>query len=40
LYRTDPGRWIRFLRDELGASAELISDYGLNEFTLLARTEC
>jgi len=39
LYRTDPGRWIGFLRDELGASAELISDYGLNEFTLLARTD-
>jgi SAM-dependent methyltransferase len=37
LYRTDPGRWIGFLRDGLGCTAELISDYGLNEFTLLAR---
>jgi SAM-dependent methyltransferase len=39
LYRTDPGRWIGFLRDELGCPTDLITDYGLDEFTLLARTE-
>src|SRR5262249_10395297 len=36
LYRTGPDRWIGFLRDALGCTAELVSDYGLNEFTLLA----
>jgi SAM-dependent methyltransferase len=40
LYRTNPDRWIAFLRDELGRPPELISDYGLNEFTLLARKDC
>ena len=39
LYRTAPDRWIGFLRDALGRPAELISDYGLNEFTLLIRTD-
>jgi SAM-dependent methyltransferase len=39
LYRTDPDRWIGFFRVELGCPAELISDYGLSEFTLLARTD-
>jgi SAM-dependent methyltransferase len=39
LYRTDPDRWIRFLHGELGCRAELVSDYGLNEFTLLARMQ-
>jgi SAM-dependent methyltransferase len=36
LYRTTPDRWIDFLK-ELDCSAEQISDYGLREFTLLAR---
>ena len=39
LYRTDPDRWIGFCRDRLECPAELISDYGLHEFTLLARTD-
>jgi SAM-dependent methyltransferase len=36
LYRTGPDRWMDFLK-ELDCSAEQISDYGLREFTLLAR---
>jgi SAM-dependent methyltransferase len=36
LYRTTPDRWMDFLK-ELDCSAEQISDYGLREFTLLAR---
>ena len=36
LYRTLPDRWINLL-EELGCSVEQISDYGLQEFTLLAR---
>jgi SAM-dependent methyltransferase len=39
LYRCAPDRWLDFLRDELDCPADLISDYGLNEFTLLARTD-
>jgi SAM-dependent methyltransferase len=38
LYRTTPDRWIGFLRDMHGCAAELITDYGLQEFTLLVRT--
>ncbi len=36
LYRTLPDRWINLL-EELGCSVEQISDYGLREYTLLAR---
>ena len=37
LYRTLPDQWIAFCRSELGCETELISDYGLREFTLLCR---
>jgi hypothetical protein len=36
LYRTTLDRWMDFLK-ELDCSVEQISDYGLREFTLLAR---
>jgi SAM-dependent methyltransferase len=36
LYRTQADRWIDFL-EVLGCSTEQVSDYGLREFTLLAR---
>lgn len=36
LYRTRPDRWMDFF-EELDCSVEQISDYGLREFTLLAR---
>ena len=36
LYRTTPAHWMDFLK-ELDCSAEQVSDYGLREFTLLAR---
>jgi SAM-dependent methyltransferase len=38
LYCTTPGRWARFCEQELGRSIEILDDYGLQEFTLLART--
>lgn len=37
LYGSRPEPWIEFGAAELGCSMELISDYGLGEFTLLAR---
>lgn len=37
LYRSSPDRWIAFCRSELCCETELISDYGLREFTLLCR---
>ena len=37
LYRVQPVRWIDFCERQLGASVELIDDYGLGEFTLLVR---
>ena len=37
LYCPAPLRWSRFCEDELGCAVELVSDYGLREFTLLAR---
>ncbi len=36
LYRTRPDRWLDFLK-ALGCATEQVSDYGLREFTLLAR---
>jgi SAM-dependent methyltransferase len=36
LYVTTPQRWIEFCDRQLGCSVELLTDYGLNEFTLLA----
>jgi hypothetical protein len=38
LYCTTPGKWARFCERELGRSIEIVDDYGLEEFTLLART--
>ncbi|OAF13436.1 hypothetical protein AYJ54_44245 [Bradyrhizobium centrolobii] len=38
LYRTTPGKWARFCEQKLGRSIEILDDYGLEEFTLLART--
>jgi len=38
LYCTTPGKWARFCERELGCSIEIVDDYGLPEFTLLART--
>jgi len=37
LYRTSPERWIRFCVDELDCTVELVTGYGMREFTLLAR---
>jgi len=37
LYGSRPEPWIAFCTDRLGCSVELISDYGLGEFTLLGR---
>jgi SAM-dependent methyltransferase len=36
LYRTDPDRWSLYCT-ELGCAIEIIRDYGMREFTLLAR---
>jgi len=38
LYCPDPATWIRFCEYELGRSVELLDDYGMGEFTLLARS--
>lgn len=38
LYCTTPGKWAQFCERELGRSIEILDDYGLPEFTLLART--
>jgi SAM-dependent methyltransferase len=37
LYRTPPKRWLDFCAAQLGCMVELVSGYGLREFTLLAR---
>ena len=37
LYRTGPERWIRHCEDELDCAVETVADYGMKEFTLLAR---
>ncbi len=37
LYRTEPARWASFCAAELGCSVEVVAEYGLREFTLLAR---
>jgi len=38
LYRTQPELWVKFCHKRLGCSVEILTDYGLREFTLLART--
>jgi SAM-dependent methyltransferase len=37
LYRTPMRRWVTYCRKGLGCTVKSISDYGLREFTLLAR---
>jgi SAM-dependent methyltransferase len=37
LYRTSAQPWIRYCESELGCSVETVGDYGMKEFTLLAR---
>lgn len=37
LYRTPALPWVRFCEQELGARVEVLDDYGMREFTLLAR---
>ena len=37
LYRTSPKPWVRHCEQELGCAVEVIDDYGMTEFTLLAR---
>jgi len=37
LYRTSPEPWAAYCTGELGASVEIVSDYGLREFTMLVR---
>jgi hypothetical protein len=37
LYKTMPEPWMRFCQAELQSKVELISNYGMKEFTLLVR---
>jgi SAM-dependent methyltransferase len=37
LYCTTPHPWVRFCETQLRASAQVLADYGLREFTLLVR---
>jgi hypothetical protein len=37
LYCSLPTPWIEFCAGKLGCAVELVSDYGLEEFTLLSR---
>ena len=37
VYCTTPGKWARFCERELGRSIDILDDYGMDEFTLLAR---
>jgi SAM-dependent methyltransferase len=37
LYTTEPEQWVNYCTAQFGAAAEVISDYGLREFTLLVR---
>jgi SAM-dependent methyltransferase len=39
LYRTSPEPWAAYCTAELGAEVEIVSDYGLREFTMLVRPE-
>jgi SAM-dependent methyltransferase len=38
LYRTGRSRWLTFCRARLGCAAKTLGDYGLREFTLIARS--
>jgi len=37
LYRTDPAPWVRHCERELGCTVDVLDNYGMREFTLLAR---
>jgi SAM-dependent methyltransferase len=39
LYRTSPGPWSHYCEYDLGCSVETIDNYGMREFTLLARCD-
>ena len=39
LYRTAPDIWMEYCARTLGLQPELLTGYGLNEFTLLVRRE-
>jgi SAM-dependent methyltransferase len=39
LYCPSPETWRQFFSDELGCSVDLLSDYGMKEFTLLVRCD-
>jgi SAM-dependent methyltransferase len=39
LYCSAPEPWVRFCEAEFGCSVEIVGDYGLREYTLLARRE-
>jgi SAM-dependent methyltransferase len=39
LYCSDPDPWVRYCEEELKSSVEVLTDYGLREFTLLVRRE-
>lgn len=39
LYCSPPDPWVRYCEDELGCSVEVITDYGLREYTLLIRRD-
>lgn len=40
LYRASPDVWMRYCERQFGATVELISGYGMREFTLLVRRPC
>ena len=40
LYRTSPDVWVRYCERQFSATAELVSGYGMREFTLLVRRSC
>lgn len=37
LYRASAGQWVEYCAQQLGARVELLSNYGMREYTLLAR---
>jgi SAM-dependent methyltransferase len=39
LYRTSPEPWLRHCRDQLQCSVEVVTGYGMREFTLLVRRQ-
>jgi len=39
LYCSAPDQWVSYCKQEFGCSVEVVSDYGLREYTLLVRRE-